>query len=232
METSSTAEMSCKEQNTVAQLMLSRHSTRSFLPTPVPRSLLEDVLAMAQRAPSNSNLQPWRVKIVTNTALQRLCDVLVDTVRSGGVSSVEPIPDVYKHYRSELGHQLYGPEGYNIARTDRDGSLRAQLRNFKFFDAPVAIILCMDRRLAQIDVLSAGMYLQTLCLLLLEHGLGVCVEASVAGYPQVIKRELGLAEDMSILAGVAVGFEDNSHPVNHLNVVRDAWKDSVEFMDA
>ena len=40
----------------------SRHSTRMFLPQkPVPRALVDDALALAQCAPSNSNIQPWHI---------------------------------------------------------------------------------------------------------------------------------------------------------------------------
>jgi nitroreductase len=169
----------------VTNILSSRHSTRAFLKTPVPHAILETVLATAQHAPSNSNLQPWRLKVVTGNALQRLISSLVLTVSSGTPSAVEPIPESYRHYRSALGKQLYGPEGYDIPRADEERMREAQLRNYRFFDAPCALIVCMERSLAQVDVLSTGMYLQALCLLLAEHGIATCVEVSVAGYPQV-----------------------------------------------
>jgi nitroreductase len=169
----------------VTKILSSRHSTRAFLKTPIPRAVLEKVLATAQHAPSNSNLQPWRLKVVTGNALQRLTSSLVSTVSSGTLSTVEPIPESYRHYRSTLGKQLYGPEGYDISRADEKRMREAQLRNYKFFGAPCAFIVGMDQSLAQVDVLSTGMYLQALCLLLAEHGIATCVEVSVAGYPQV-----------------------------------------------
>jgi nitroreductase len=169
----------------LSKMMSSRHSTRAFLNTPVPRNVLEEALAVAQHAPSNSNLQPWRVKVVTGDALQRLTSALVSTVTSGVAATTVPIPEPYRHYRSSLGHQIYGPEGYDIPRTDPEGKFNAELRNYVFFDAPCAMIICIDRSLAQVDVLSVGMYVQTLCLLLEEQGIATCVEASVAGYPQV-----------------------------------------------
>lgn len=173
------------------KMMLTRHSTRSFLPTPVPRSTLEEVLAISQHAPSNSNLQPWRVKILTGNGLKRLTNALLAAVESGTPSTIEPIPEHYRHYRSALGKQLYGPDGYNIPRTEPELKLKATNRNYTFFDAPCAFIICMERNLAQIDALSVGMYLQTLCLLLAERGLGSCVEASVAGYPKVCNLSCG-----------------------------------------
>jgi nitroreductase len=169
----------------VAKILSSRHSTRAFQKTPVPHAVLEEVLAISQHAPSNSNLQPWRLKVVTGSALQRLTSSLASTVSSGTPSAVKPIPEPYRHYRSALGKQLYGPEGYDIPRADEERMREAQLRNYKFFDAPCAFIICMERSLEQVDVLSIGMYVQALCLLLAEHGIATCVEVSVAGYPQV-----------------------------------------------
>jgi nitroreductase len=185
-------------------MMSSRHSTRAFLKTPVPRNVLENVLAIAQQAPSNSNLQPWRVKVVTGNALQRLTSSLVSTVSSGVAPTTQPIPESYRHYRSRLGKQLYGPEGYDIPRSDSERMRKAQLRNYMFFDAPCALIVCMERSLVQIDVLSIGMYLQTVCLLLAEKGIGTCVEASVAGYPQVRNA-------VSLSVHVCKLYEDKSH---------------------
>jgi nitroreductase len=214
---------------TITDVILARHSTRSFLSTVVPWDLLEEVLAISQRTPSNSNLQPWRVVIVAETALRDLSDALLQAVNSGVASSTEPIPEAYKQYRSDLGHQIYGPEGYGLTRSDREGWVKAQSRNYTFFDAPIAMILCMDKSLAPVDILSVGMYLQTLCMLFAERGIGTCVEASVAGYSEVVKKALKLEDEMMVLAGVALGFEDASNRLNKLRVTRDAWKKHVEF---
>jgi nitroreductase len=215
--------------NTVTKVVLARHSTRAFLPSVVPRKLIEEVLEISQRAPSNSNLQPWRVVVVSETALRDLSDALLHAVNSGVKPNTEPIPEGYHHYRSDLGHLIYGPEGYAIPRSDRDGWLKAQSRNYTFFDAPVAMILCMDKSLAQVDVLSAGMYLQTLCLLFAERGVGTCAEASIAGYPEVVKKELELEDELMVLVGVALGYEDESNRLHKLKVTRDAWKQHVTF---
>jgi nitroreductase len=215
--------------NTVTNVVLARHSTRAFLSSVVPRKLIEEVLEVSQRAPSNSNLQPWRVIVVSETALRNLSDALLQAVNSGIKPNTEPIPEGYQHYRSDLGHLVYGPEGYGIPRSDRDGWFKAQSRNYTFFDAPVAIILCMDKSLAQVDVLSAGMYLQTLCLLFAERGVSTCAEASIAGYSEVVKKELELEDNLMVLVGVALGYEDEGNRLNKLKVKRDAWKQHVKF---
>jgi nitroreductase len=45
------------------QAIRERHSTRMFLSRPVPRGLVNEALALAERAPSNSNTQPWHVGV-------------------------------------------------------------------------------------------------------------------------------------------------------------------------
>jgi hypothetical protein len=125
------------------------------------------------------------VKILTGAALSRLNTALVSTAQSGVQPSTEPIPESYRHYRSALGKQLYGPGGYDIKREDKEGMEKARLRNYGFFGAPCGMVVYMDEGLAQVDVLSTGMWVQSVCLLLAEQGIGTCVEASVAGYGEV-----------------------------------------------
>lgn len=213
----------------LTSLMLARHSTRSFLPCPVPMPLLHSALSLAQRTPSNSNLQPWRLKIVTGHALYRLSAALLAAVASGAAPSTAPIPDTYRHYRSALGRELYGPRGYAVSRDDKEGMEKARRRNYEFFGAPLGIIVCMDGRLDEVDVMCVGMYVQTLCLLLAERGLGSCVQVSVAGYPGVVREMLGIGEEIKVLSGIAVGYEDAGVGLNALEVGRDAWGDCVEF---
>ena len=54
-------------------VVLRRHSSRMFLPDkPVPQELLQEALSLAMRAPSNSNVQPWRVFLTSGARRERL----------------------------------------------------------------------------------------------------------------------------------------------------------------
>lgn len=86
------------------------------------------------------------------------------------------------------------------------------MRNFDFFGAPQVGVVCMHHDLGPPDALSVGMYLQTLLLGLTERGLGTCVEVSVVGYPETLRKELGIAEELQILCGVAIGYADPRLP--------------------
>src|SRR5215469_10402020 len=161
------------------QAIRERHSTRLFLPQPVPRQLLNEALALAQYAPSNSNIQPWHIVFASGASRDRLVAVLIDEAQRRP-PNIPPLPASFQHFRSELGAQVYGAMG--IAREDTARHAAAVLRNWEFFRAPVAGIVCMHRDLGPADALSVGMFLQTLLLALTERGLGSCVEVSIAGY--------------------------------------------------
>ena len=89
----------------------------------------------------------------------------------------------------------------------------------------------MDRELGFADALSVGMWLQTLLLVLEENGVGSCVEVSVAGYPEVLKKEMGIAEGMEVICGVAIGYADVKAHVNSVRSKREKWEESVVFLD-
>jgi len=216
---------------TVSSLMRDQHSVRTFLWKPVPRDLLRQTCALAQQTASNSNCQPWRLKIVTGEALKRLSSALLDAVRAGLEPTTAPIPEKYKHYRSEFGHLLYGPEGYNIKREDKQAAEIARCRNYNFFHAPVGVIVYMDKSLADVDVMCVGMYMQSLSLLLGERGVSCCWQVSVAEYPDVVRKELGIGDDMLILSGGAVGYESEGARPNEIRSARDAWNNHVEFVE-
>ncbi len=151
------------------QSIIERHSTRMFLPRPVPQELVEQALALAQHAPSNSNIQPWRLAFVSGTARNRLKDALFK-VADHEAPHIPALPKAFEHYRYELGAEVYGSTGIPIADTARHAG--AVMRNFDFFGAPLVGMVSMHRDLGPADALSVGMYLQTLILALTARGLG------------------------------------------------------------
>lgn len=209
------------------QTILERNSIRKFLPRPVPREIVDEALALAQHAPSNSNIQPWRVVLASGAARNRLKDALFK-VADHEAPHIPGLPKAFEHYRYELGAAVYGSMGIPIADTARHAA--AVMRNFDFFGAPLAGIISMHRDLGPADALSVGMYLQTLMLALTERGLGTCVEVSVAGYPNVVRTELSIPQEMTIICGLAVGYSDPDFPANKLRIGRDPIEKHVVFL--
>ncbi len=210
------------------QTIKERHSTRRFLPRPVPRALIDEALALAQHAPSSSNIQPWHMVFAIGAVRDRLKDALLEEARKGP-PSIPALPEAFQHHRRELGARVYGAMG--VAREDTVARAAAVLRNFEFFGAPLVGFVCMHRDLGPPDAVGVGMFLQTLVLALTARGLGTCVAVSVAGYPEILRAELGIPEELSILCGLAVGYVDTSFPANWLEVGRDAVEEHVVFRD-
>lgn len=197
-----------------------RHSIRSYTSTDVPDSILHDSIALAQLAPSNSNIQNWRLHLARGAARDRIVTALKHEA-STSPSSLAPLPEQFKPFRSELGHRLYGPEGYDIKREQKTLHDQLSFRNYEFFGAPVAGVVTMHKALGQPDALSVGMFLQTFVLALTDRGVGCCLQASVAGYPEVLAREFRIPEDQVVLCGIAIGWPKPGSKVNSVVMSRE-----------
>lgn len=212
-----------------ADVVRERRSTRLFLrDKEVPRELLDEALTLAMRAPSNSNVQPWRLYLASGPRRDRLVEALLAEA-SVELPVTSGIPEKYLPLRQELGGLVYGSMG--IARQDRQGRRLAQLRNWEFFRAPVGAVVCMHRDLSLVDSLGVGMFLQTLLLALTERGLGTCVQVSIAAYPEILRAHLGIPDDLTVLCGLAIGYPDPAFPANRLHTPRNPVPANVVFVD-
>ncbi|TRW81178.1 nitroreductase [Mycolicibacterium sp. 018/SC-01/001] len=206
-----------------------RHSSRMFLSDkPVPLELLNEALTLAMRAPSNSNVQPWRLFLATGARRDRLAASLAAKVRTDPPPSLG-LPESHSHLRRQLGALLYGAMG--VARDDNAGRWNAQLRNWDFFNAPVAGMVCMHRDLGLPDAVGVGMFLQTLLLALTERGLDSCVQVSTALYPDLVRHQLDIPDDMTVLCGICIGYADPAFAANNIVTPRNPFSDNVVILD-
>ena len=206
-----------------------RRSTRMFLRDKlVPPDLVYEALTLAMRAPSNSNIQPWHLVLASGPARDRLVEALLE-VAAVESPSVPVLPEAFANMRRDLGALVYGAMG--VSRHDSEGRRIAVLRNWEFFRAPLAGIVCMHRDLDHVDALGVGMFVQTLLLALTARGLGTCVQVSIAGYPDVVREQLNIGEDMRILCGLAIGYPDPAFPGNTIRVPRNPVEKNVVFVD-
>lgn len=218
----------------IERLVQARRSVRGFLPEPVPRELLERIFTVAQRAPSNCNVQPWRVWVVSGAARERVRDALLEGVKEGQ----GPNPDfnrtprfegVYRKHQVECAVELYSHMG--IARDDKEGRLRAVLRNYELFDAPHVAFIGMDRAFGHSVALDVGMYMQTLMLLFTAHGIGCCPMGSLRQYPDIVRSVLPIPEEIGILSGICFGYEDPDVAANRTRTTRAELDENVVFVD-
>jgi nitroreductase len=211
------------------EVIRERRSIRMFLPRqPVPHHLVNEALALAVCAPSNSNIQPWHLVFASGAARDRLVAALLhEAVRKP--PNIPPFPDAFAHIRRDLGAKVYGSMG--IARDDTEGRRIAVLRNWEFFRAPLAGIVCIDRELGAVDCLGVGMFLQTFLLALTARGLGTCVQVSIAGYPETVHQRLNIPQQYSVLCGLAIGYADPDFPANKLRTGRNPIEQNVVFIE-
>lgn len=209
------------------EVIRERRSIRMFLPDrPVLRRLIDEALDLAIRAPSNSNVQPWHLYLASGATRERLVAALLTAVHTGA-PNVPPLPPAFAHHRSETGAVVYGAMG--IRRDDTAARQEAVLRNWEFFRAPLAGVVCMHRGLGPADTLAVGMFLQTFVLALTARGLGTCVQVSIAGYPEVVRDQLDIPPELTILCGLSIGYADPDFPANKIRVGRQPIERNVVF---
>ncbi|HVZ08724.1 MAG TPA: nitroreductase [Rhodopila sp.] len=199
----------------------SRRSIRRFLDTPVPAATVEAILDVAARAPSGTNMQPWRGYVLAGAARQRLVDAVqaaFDAAEPGHTQEVQYYPDAffepYLGRRRTVGWGLYGLLG--ITRGDAAGMRAQHRRNFQFFDAPVGMIFTIDRRLATGSWLDYGMFLQNVMTAARARGLDTCAQAAWSHYHKAIRPVLDLPPEDVVVCGMALGYADPDAPENHL----------------
>jgi nitroreductase len=209
----------------VSEAVERRTSIRAFRSDPVPAALLAELLERAARAPSGGNLQPWRVYAVTGEPLERLKALAATRLSEGPAEAPEyqvyP-PDLWEPFRGrrfQAGSDLYATLG--IPREDRPARLRQFGRNATFFGAPVALFFCLDRRLGPPQWSDVGMYMQTIMLLAVERGLSTCAQEYWAILPRTVAEFLDLPADHILFSGMALGYADESAPINALRTRRD-----------
>ena len=66
------SELSNRDAAWVSQFLASRRSTRSFLPTPVPAEILDQILTDALTAPSWSNTRPFKIAVASGAKRDRI----------------------------------------------------------------------------------------------------------------------------------------------------------------
>jgi nitroreductase len=216
----------------VSEAINSRRSMRVFKPDPVPRADIEWIIANATRAASNGNLQPWKLYVTSGKARQRLSAAILKAMDDGDTGpgaeyNVYPkeFTPLYDGRRKLVGKQLYTLLG--VPRGDAAGMLKQFRKNYEFFDAPVGMILCVERRMGNGQWIDCGIFLDQLMLLAREKGLHTCPQAAFSRYQHIVRRELGIPDDQVVICGLALGKADPDEVPNNLITERAPIQDFV-----
>ena len=218
--------------------LTSRHSMRAYLPTPVPRETVEDILRVASRAPSGTNTQPWQVHVLLGAARQRLIDRI--QAIAANPAELATHQDEYDYYpkewvspyidrRRKIGWDLYKLLG--ITKADRERMQLQNSRNYQFFDAPVGLIFSIDRVMQQGSWLDYGMFLQSIMVAARGRGLHTCPQAAFTQFHRVIAEELAFRPEQMLVCGMALGYADPAAVENTLETDRVPVAEFARFLD-
>lgn len=220
----------------VDDIMIGRRSLRAFLPKAVPQEMIADLLLAAGRAPSGTNTQPWHVHVLQGQTR----DKLVNEVCKAFDANQPHSPLEYHYYpekffepylarRRKVGWDLYGLLG--IAKGDVEKTRVQHRRNYELFDAPVALMFSIDRRLATGSWLDCGMFIQNVMLAARARGLETCPQAAWIDYHETVRAVIGLDPEHTLICGMALGYADHDALVNTLVTERAALEEFVRFYD-
>ncbi|HIL43089.1 MAG TPA: nitroreductase [Gammaproteobacteria bacterium] len=217
----------------VETALLNRKSTRSFLDKDVPIETINSILNQAKTAPSGVNTQPWQVAVVTGKSKRSIQKKMEDTFRSGNKGSMdyEYYPTQwdgrYKERRKACGLLMYST--LDIKREDKQRQLDQWAANYRAFDAPVMLLFFIDSVLEKGSYIDYGMFLQSIMLAAVAEGLATCPQAALGEYPDIVRDELGYSDDVALVCGMALGYEDESNIINSYRTSRESLDEIVKY---
>ena len=223
----------------VDHAITSRRAIRRFLPTAVPRAVIEAILGVAARSPSGSNTQPWRVHVLTGASRQGLIDQIMAAYEDPSQVAQHKTEEgyypaawvsPYADRRKQVGLDLYGLLA--IGREDKARMHAQQGRNYAFFDAPVGLIFTIDRQLGRGSWMDCGMFQQSIMIAARARGLDTCPQAAFNQFHRIVSAHLGLNEATEmVMVGMALGYADPDAIDNTLLSDREPVSGFARFLD-
>lgn len=215
-------------------IVRARRSCRAFLPTPVPRKDVERIFELAQRSPSDCNIQPWHVYLVEGHRLDAIREALhaeavAEAPSSADIGPIERYSGEFLERRRDCGWSLYGALG--ILRGDREASHRQALENYRFFGAPNAAFLTSHASTGERGIFDTGIYLGNLLLAMEAASVAAVPQAAIAFRAGTVRRFIPIPGEQRLICAVAFGYARRDHPVNLFRLGRAPLEESVTFVD-
>jgi nitroreductase len=219
----------------VIEALNARYTCRAFKPIQVDKEVLLKILQAANQSPSWGNTQPWEIFVASGAALDRLRKSCVDSFVKGvpqapELGMVEKWPAPLKARYTEVSRERIANAGIDPKDMKAIGKYVAQ--GFGFWGAPAVIFLCRDRSLTQWSLFDLGLVAEGIMISAEQMDLNTAVAVQCASYPNLIRAELSIPEDLEIVIGIAIGFGDPDHVENRIRASRRAIEDVVRFKDA
>lgn len=220
---------------TVEDAIRGRTSTRAYKKTPPSREIIVRILETAGRAPSGSNIQPWRVYVLSPEAKAAVSKELLQLYNTTGEGergyNYYPVKwrEPYLARRRACGWGLYST--LDITREDKEGMHRQRAENYDFFGAPVGLIFTLDKDMELGSWLDMGMFLQSVMIAARQFGLETCAQAALCNYHTVLARQLPIPATETVVCGMALGYPDESAKVNSFVTEREPLDVFVKWVD-
>ena len=218
----------------VSEALKSRITCRAFLHKPVPEAAVRQILDEAKYAPSGGNLQPWHVYVLTGAKLKEFLSIIETKQKDapfgeGTEYDIYPkgLTDPYKARRFKCGEDMYATIG--VPREDKAGRLQQFARNFRFFDAPVAMFFAIDRQMGLGQWSDLGMFIQSVMLAAREHGLHTAPQEAWAIWYKTVSEFVAIPENLMLFCGMGLGYMDESAPINKLRTERAPLEEFATF---
>ena len=219
------------DSHSVDAAILSRFSARAYTPAAVERSILEEILQVAARAPSGTNTQPWNVYVVQGAVKDNLVNEVCEAhnALAADPSLASQYAEEYDYYpktwvspyidrRRECGFGLYGVLG--IGKGEKEKMHLQQQQNFRFFGAPVGLFFTIDKVMGRGSLLDYGMFLQSIMLAARARGLHTCPQAAWNNFSKIIYKHVGAGENEMMVCGLSLGYADEAALVNTFKTTR------------
>ena len=217
------------------EVIFGRRSIRGYKPDPVPRQVTEEVLALAMRAPTSMNTQPWHFYVITGEPLNRIRAGNTERNLAGVPHSREfriGQPFAGKHRERQIGvaKQLFSAMG--IARDDKDARQDWVMRGFRQFDAPVCVIITYDRDLDGSDdtPFDCGGVANALVNAAWSRGLGTVINSQGIMQSPVVREHANIPADQVIMKSIALGWPDFTFPANAVVSERKPIEEAAVFV--
>ncbi|MBJ9622191.1 nitroreductase [Burkholderia multivorans] len=226
-------ERSAADVETLERIAAERYTCRAYLPDAVPADVIERIVAIAKRAASWCNVQPWHAIVTSRDTTERFRAALVaHAAQHPGIDADMPFPDeyrgVYGERRREVGYALYAALG--IARDDRAARERQVAENFRLFGAPHVALLTIPAELGPYAALDCGAFVASFLLAARAHGVATTAQAALAHHARFIRRYFGIGDERRFVCGIAFGYADTTHPANAFRSTRAATADVMQMV--
>jgi nitroreductase len=224
----------------VTEVIKQRRSIRSFKPEPVPDELMSEIMQLALRAPSGSNVQPWECIIVRGPKLEEIKQAYVEMIKQKQPPRFDfPLPmeypEPYDSRRKDIVRSVV-EDVLGIKREEKEKRAQFWLRGTKLWGAGTAIYICLDASLVKQDsniiiwpIFDCGLLAENIMLLATSNGLGTAALAQAVAYPDILRKILEIPDSKLFVIGIAFGYPDWNDPINEFRSERVPMSEAVKW---